>query len=330
MSRSSSTMLIARNREFGPPQVVRVEEAPIPQAKKGEILVRAHASTVTAADWRLRSKNVPRGFGFIMSLIFGFRKPKYLALGTCLAGEVVETAEGVTEFSKGDRVVANLGMKLGGHAQYSAISAMSPVARIPDGLSFEDAAAMVFGGTTALAFLRDKLKIQKGDRLLVIGAGGAVGSAAIQIGKIFGARVTGVCSTDKISLVQSLGAEQVIDYKKVDWRSGPETYDLILDAVGGVELSNSRSKLAPRGKIGLVVADLPMTFKSLWISATNKQKMLAGPIAETREDLEQLLSWMVEGKFKPVIGNRFSLQQIVEAHELVDQGHKVGNAVVTM
>jgi len=328
MSQINLKMLIATNTEFGSPKVIRIEKIDVPIPRNKEILVRSKASTVTTADSRLRSKNVPRGFGFIMGLLFGFKKPKYKALGTCVAGEVVAIGPEVKLFKVGDRVLGNLGMKLGGHAQYVSLSEDGPVIKIPETISDEDAAAIVFGGTTALVFLRDKLKIKKGDSLLVIGAGGSVGSSAIQIGKIFGAHVTAVCSTEKVPLVYELGADVVIDYKKTDWRQGTETFDVILDVVGGTELSNSRHKLSPEGKIGLVIADLPMNFKCVWVSMMNSEKMVAGAISEARSDLEQLVSWMVEGKLKAVIGNRFPFEKIVKAHELVDQGNKFGNTVI--
>lgn len=321
-------MNIAHNAEFGAPYVVKIIEMDIPTVQKYEILVRTRASTVTAADSRLRSQNVPRGFGLIMGLLFGFKRPKYKALGTCAAGEVVAVGAGVKHFKVGDRVLGNLGMKLGGHAQYVCLPENGPVTRIPDAISDEEAAAIVFGGTTALAFLRDKLKLQKGDRLLVIGAGGSVGAATVQIGKILGAHVTGVCSTQKVPLVSELGADAVIDYTKTDWRKGKETFDVILDTVGGTELDNARHMLSPEGRIGLVVADLPMNLKCVWVSAISQQKMVAGAFAETRSDLEQLLTWMAEGKLKAAIGNRFPFEQIVQAHELVDRGHKFGNTVI--
>lgn len=328
MSQINHKMWIATNIEFGPPGVVQLAEAEVPVLQNKEILLRSKASTVTVADSRLRSKNVPRGFAFIMSLLFGFKKPKYKALGTCVAGEVVAVGRDVKLFSTGERVLGNLGMKLGGHAQYVSFPESAPVVKIPETISEEEAAAIVFGGTTALVFLRDKLKIKKGDRLLVIGAGGSVGTSAVQIGKIFGAHVTAVCSTEKVSLIYELGADTVIDYKKTDWRKGAETFDIILDAVGGTELANSRHKLSAHGKIGLVIADLLMNLKCIWVSAMSDQKMVAGSVPEVRSDLEQLILWMTKGQFKAVIGNRFPFEKIVQAHELVDQGHKFGNTVI--
>lgn len=323
-------MRIARNTEFGPPSTVRVVSIPVPHPGKGEILIRGGACTVSAADWRLRSKAVPRGFGLIMGMLFGFRRPRYRALGTDIAGEVVAMGVGATGFSVGDRIVANLGMKLGGHAEYVVVHQKSPMARIPPSLTYPEAASLVFGGSTALAFLKHKLKLKQGERLLVIGAGGAVGSAAVQLGREFGAQVTAVCSAKKASLVEGLGANRVLPYEHSDWRGESGDYDVILDTVGGVTFENAQHKLADSGRIGLVVADLPLTLASAWKSLFHRKKALAGPIAETAADLQYLVSLCEKGRFKPVIGGVFRLEQIVQAHEIVDTGHKTGSIVISL
>jgi NADPH:quinone reductase-like Zn-dependent oxidoreductase len=324
------TMLIAQNISFGPPEVVKVVAVALPTPKKGQILVRVRSSTVSAADWRLRSRNVPRGFGFIMGLLFGFSRPKYSSLGTDLAGEVVAIGEGVTRFTVGDRVVANLGMTLGGHAQYALLKEKAALAKLPSTISFEDAAALVFGGTTALYYLRDKLQLKKGERLLVIGAGGSVGSAAVQIGRELGAEVVGVCSTEKAALVKKIGAHRVIDYRKSDWRKDQARYDVICDTVGGVTLQNTKYLLTEGGRIGLVVADLPTMLASAWLSLTQQHKLVTGSGPENSPDLEYLVSLCSQGRFRPVISETFPLEKIVEAHRRVDSGHKAGNVVVVM
>lgn len=324
----TSEMRIARNRKFGSPDVVFIEQAPIPVPKRGQILVRTYAATVSTADWRLRSKNVPKGFGFIMGLLFGFKHPKYEALGTDLAGEVVALGEGVTQFRIGDRVVSNLSMKLGGHAEYRLLNEKSATAKIPTNVSYEQAVALVFGGVTALIFLRDKLKLVQNERLLVIGAGGAVGSSAIQLGKWMGAHVTAVCSTEKVSAVTELGVSEVIDYKKRSWLSEVEKYDVILDTVGGDSFKQIQTKLLAKGRLGLVVADLPTTLRSIWISLTQSQKVRAGPTSETASDLQFLLSLCEQGKFRPLIGATLPFEEIVEAHRRVESGHKLGSLVL--
>jgi NADPH:quinone reductase-like Zn-dependent oxidoreductase len=323
-------MLAARNHRFGAPDVVRIERIPLPDLGDDQLLVRVGASTVSAADWRLRTRNVPRGFGILMGLVFGFRRPRYFALGTEAAGEVVAVGQRVETFFVHDRVVANLGMKLGGHAQYVAISASAAVAKIPDAVSFESAAALVFGGTTALVFLRDKLALRHGETLLVVGAGGAVGSAAVQLGREMGAVVTGVCSQKKASRVAGLGATRVIAYESTDWRKETERYDVILDTVGGTTFENSRHKLSEKGRIGLVVADLPLMLRSAWLSLFHRQKVRAGSVSESAADLDYLLSLCERGRFQPLIGGVFPLDQVARAHEVVESGHKTGSIVLSL
>ena len=263
-----------------------------------------------------------------MGLLFGFKRPKYKCLGTDAAGVVVAKGEQVTRFNVGDRVVASLGMSLGGHAEFVAQPETAPISKIPEGLTFEVAAAMVFGGTTALGFLRDKLKLKKNERVLVIGAGGAVGSAAVQIAKAFGAHVTGVCSSSKAPLVESLGADGVIDYEKQNWREVSGRYDIVLDTVGGVTHSNTKHVLTERGRMGLIIADLPLTLHSAWISIFHRKKVFAGSITIRAADLDELLTLCKVGAFKPVIGAVFPLEQVVQAHECVESGHKIGNVVL--
>lgn len=327
---SASQMLIARNRVFGSPDVVSIESAPLPVPKKGQMLVRIFAATVSTGDCRLRSRNSPKGFGFIMGLLFGFEKPKYESLGTDLAGEVVALGEGVSKFQIGDRVVSNLGMKLGGHAQYRLLDENSATAKIPTGVSYEEAVTSVFGGVTALIFLRDKIKIKKDDRLLVIGAGGAVGSSAIQLGEAMGAHVTAVCSTEKVSAVTALGVQDVIDYKERSWLTETDQYDVILDTVGNITFEQVKHKLTAQGRLALVIADLPTMLKSIWISLTHSQKVFSGSIGENESDLQFLLSLCKEKKFRPLIGTTLPFDKIVEAHRIVESGHKLGSVVLKL
>lgn len=323
-------MLIARNRHFGSPEVVLIEQTPIPIPKKGQMLVRIYAATVSTGDWRLRSQNIPKGYGIIMGLLFGFKHPKYETLGTDLAGEVVALGEGVSRYQVGDRVVSNLGMKLGGHAQYRWLDENSATAKIPTEISYKQAVALVFGGVTALQFLRDQLKLKKNERLLVIGAGGAVGSSAIQLGQLMGAHVTAVCSTEKVSAVRELGVSDVIDYRQRSWLTETDKYDVILDTVGTTTFEKIKHKLAVNGRLGLVVADLPTTLKSIWISLTQSQKVLARPTSENESDLQFLLSLCVQKKFRPLIGTTLPFEKIVEAHRIVESGHKLGSVVLTV
>lgn len=323
-------MLLAQNKSFGAPEVVKIVEVSTPKPKPHQILVRVYASTVSVADSRLRSRQVPRGFGFIMGLLFGFKKPKYSALGTDAAGEVVALGPGVTQFQIGDRVLANLGMRLGGHAQYVVLSETAAIAKIPNSSRFVETVALVFGATTALVFLRDKLKLQRGQRILIIGAGGSVGSSAVQLAKYFGAHVTGVCSEKKSSVVKNLGADDVIEYENNDWKKIAKQFDVILDTVGVINISQDLSYLSENVRVGLVVADLVTNLKSIFYVLFGKRKIYAGTVAESKKDLEYLLELYLKGQIKPLVSEVFPLEKIVDAHKIVDSGKKLGSVVIDM
>lgn len=328
MKMQNDQMWMASNQLFGTPEVVRLIQVPVPVPQKNKILVRVHAATVSTGDARLRSKNVPRGFGFIMGLLFGFKHPKYKALGANIAGQVANVGDGVRDFQVGDRLVADLGMKLGGHAEYVLLHQQDVVAKLPPEVSFIDGAALVFGGLTALLFLRDKVQLKSGERLLVIGAGGEVGSSAVQLGVHMGAQVTAVCSGEKVSAVKKLGAHNIIDYQKQNWTADPDLYDVIFDSVGVTDARQVRHKLSPRGRLVLVVADLLQILNSAWISLTQKQKVIAGAIQAKSEDLQYLVTLCQNKHYTPLIGNTFPFKSIGEAHRLVDSGHKLGCAVL--
>jgi NADPH2:quinone reductase len=243
-------------------------------------------------------------------------------------GEVVQVGDGVNNFKVGDRVMANLGMKLGGHAQFIAIPEDSAIVRIPDRLSFNEAAALIFGGTTSLFFLKNCAKIQPGEKLLVIGAGGAVGSSAIQIGKALGAKVTAICSSEKFDAVRRLGIDSLFDYKKTDWRTSPERYDVIFDTVGGTNYENCKNHLNPNGRLLLAVADLPLMLNSAWHSVFSSIKIYAGSGKENSQDLKILCDLWSQGTLRPLIGQTFPLEKIADAHRVVETGHKLGSIVV--
>jgi NADPH:quinone reductase-like Zn-dependent oxidoreductase len=313
---------------YGPPEVVTIREVPKPVPKHDEVLIRVHAATVSAADWRIRSRNVPTGFGFIMRLLFGWSKPKRPILGTDAAGVIAEVGKAVTRFSAGQAVIALTGMHMGCHAEYVCVREDSAIVPKPDGLSFDEAVAMCFGGTTALHFFREA-KLQAGERLLVNGAAGAVGSAAIQLAKHAGAHVTAVCSTANVELVRSLGADEIIDYTQQDFARSGSRYDLIMDNVGTAPFSRCAGMLSAGGRLLLVVGDLPAALQAPWIGLTTDKRVIAGSAPERAEDLRQLAQLAADLHIKPLIGARYPLAQIVEAHRLVDSGHKRGNVVIT-
>jgi len=238
--------------KYGSPNVVALAEVPKPAPKVHEVLIRVHATTVTTGDWRARSLEMPPGFGLLGRLVFGVFGPRKPILGTELAGEIEAVGKAVTRFKPGDQVFAFTGASYGCHAEYRTISEAGMIALKPTNLSFEEAAALSFGGTTALSFLQDKGGIKRGDKVLIVSASGGVGTAAVQIAKHFGAKVTGVCSTANLELVRSIGADKVIDYTTEDFAKNAETYDIILDTTGTTSFSRCGNALKEGGRLLLV------------------------------------------------------------------------------
>lgn len=314
---------------YGPPEVVRVAEIPKPAPRENEVLIRIRATTVTSGDWRARSLIIPTGFRFLSRLFFGISKPRQPILGTELAGEIEAIGSAVTKFKPGDQVFAYPGATMGCHAEYRCMPEDGPIALKPANLTFEEAAGLSFGGATALQFLR-KAKLLPGESILINGAAGGVGSAAVQLAKHFGARVTGVCSSANAEFVKSLGVERVIDYTKEDFTRSGEAYDVIMDTVGTAPFSRCGNSLNPRGRLLLVLATLPDMLPIPWVAMTSQKRIIAGPAGERAEDLRFLAELARSGAFKPAIGRRFPLDQIVEAHRYVETGHKRGNAVITL
>ncbi|RYE86928.1 MAG: NAD(P)-dependent alcohol dehydrogenase, partial [Hyphomicrobiales bacterium] len=243
-------------RRYGAPDVVELADMPKPVPRDNEVLIRIRATTVTTGDWRARSLKMPQGFGILGRLVFGLFGPRKPILGTELAGVVETVGSAVTRFKPGDEVFAFPGGNFGAHAEYRTMPEDGLVALKPANLSFEEAAALSFGGTTVLGPLRDKIRIKPGDKVLVVGASGAVGSAAVQIAKHLGAEVTGVCSTANLSLVRSIGAERVIDYTKEDFATSGETWDVIVDTTGTAPFSRSEVALKPGGRLLVILGTL--------------------------------------------------------------------------
>ena len=314
---------------YGPPEVLRIIERPIPTPKDDEILIRINATTVTSGDWRIRSQTVPTGFGLIMRLVFGLRKPRQPILGSELAGVVAAIGRDVTRFKVGERVFAFSDVRLGCHAEYIVLPQDGMVVATAPALTDETAAALCFGGTTALDFLR-RGKVQRGDKVLVNGASGAVGTAVVQLARHFGTEVTGVCSGANMDLVGSLGAAHVIDYTQADFTRNGQTYDLIVDTVGTAPLSRCRRSLKDGGRLLLVLAGLPDMLRGLWVSMTSRHTVIAGPAGVKRDDLLTLAALAEAGAFRPVIDRIYPFDQIVEAHRYVDTGRKKGNVIISV
>jgi NADPH:quinone reductase-like Zn-dependent oxidoreductase len=315
--------------KYGPPDVLQLKEVAKPTPKDNEVLIKTHATTVTSGDWRTRSLDMPVGFGLISRLVFGVSRPRQPILGTELAGEIESVGRDVNKFKVGDQVFAFSVAGMGCHAEYKCMPEDGAVVLKPANLTYDEAAAISFGGATALHFFR-RGNLQSGEKVLVNGASGGVGTAAVQIAKHFGADVTGVCSAANMEMVRSLGANHVIDYTKEDFTENGETYDVIVDTAGTAPFSRSKGSLKEKGRLLLVLGGLVDMLQIPWVSMTSSKKVIAGPAPGRAEDLRFLAKLAEAGEFKPVIDRRYPFEQIAEAHRYVDTGRKKGNVVITL
>ncbi|WP_377521401.1 NAD(P)-dependent alcohol dehydrogenase [Priestia megaterium] len=295
--------------KYGKPDVLQLEEVEKPIPKENEILIKIHATTVTSGDCRVRSFNSPLLLWLPMRIVLGLRKPRKSILGVELAGEVEDVGKNVTRFKKGDQLFAMTGMKFGGYAEYICLPEKGTIAVKPENVTHEEAASISFGGTTALHFF-GKGNIQAGQKVLIYGASGAVGTAAVQLASYYGAEVTGVCSAKNSELVKSLGADYVIDYQNEDFSKKEERYNLIFDAIGKITKNQCKEALALNGR---------------FVSVEGQ-----GIAKVQTKDLLLLKKLMEEGQIKSVIDRCYSLEQVPEAHEYVETGHKTGSVVVTL
>lgn len=313
---------------FGAPDMVRIADRPVPALKPDQVLIRNHAASVNSGDARIRAKNVPKGYGILMSLVFGFNTPRIEILGTVFAGEVAAVGSEVDGFKPGDQVFGSTEMKMGTHAEYLAIKEKDAILPLPDKLSYEDAASYVFGTTTALYFL-DKANLQKNERILINGASGSVGIAMVQIAKARGAHVTAIASTKNHAFLQDQGADEVIDYTTTDLRKLPQCYDVIADCPGKMPYARHRHLLKSGGRFAMVTGTLTEALMTPLINLIRPHKIIGGTSLATKQGLQELLELHDKGIITPVIGKCFPFDDIEQAHAHVDTGHKRGNTLVT-
>jgi NADPH:quinone reductase-like Zn-dependent oxidoreductase len=313
---------------YGPAEVLQLKEVEKPAPKDDEILIRVCATTVTAWDVRIRSFTYPSWFRLPGRLMFGLTRPRKTIPGDELAGEIEAVGKDVTRFKEGEQVFGiTWEFGFGGcNAEYKCLPQDGMVASKPANMTYEQAAAVPFGGLTALHFLR-KGEIQSGQRVLINGASGGVGTYAVQLAKYFGAEVTGVCSTTNLELVTSLGADKVIDYTKEDFTKNGQIYDIIFDTVIKTSFSRCEGSLEQEGVYLTVTWPL---LEALRTSIMGSKKVIFGMAAKRPEDLTFLKELIEAGKVKAVIDRSYPLDQIVEAHRHVETGHKKGNVAITV
>lgn len=316
--------------EYGTADVLQLKEIEKPVPADSEVLVKIYATTVTAEDPKIRSFKFPPLLWLPAGIVFGFSKPKITILGFELAGEIEAIGRNVRRFRVGDRVYGYAGMRFGAYAQYKCMPEKGLLEAMPANMTYEKAAAVPNGALTSLVFLKKKGNIQNGEKVLIYGASGAVGTAAVQLAKYFGAEVTAVCSTKNLDLVKTLGADKVIDYTKEDFTSRDEYYDIIFDTVGKTSLSKTKRLLRRKGRYLLTEFGPKGIVQMAWTSLVGDKKVIgaASNFSWKAEDLFFLKELIEAGKLTSVIDRCYPLEQIPEAHRYVETGHKKGNVVI--
>ena len=312
--------------KYGPPEVLKVTEIAKPIPTDDQLLVKVHSTAVTPMSYRIRSGNRGRDAPLwpITRLMLG-RKPKQQILEGEIGGEIVAIGKNITKFKTGDKI---FGMALASNAEYTLCSEKSKIVTMPSNISFDEGSSIAFGGLTSMYYLRTRATIQKGQKILIYGASGGVGVYAIQLAKIFGAEVTAVCSGKNLELVRSLGADHVIDYTKEDfWKEKAQKYDVVFDTVGKTSFSKGKKVLTKNGMFLETVPGYRFFLRMLWSNKIGKRKIIFG-IGGSIEDLEDLKRFVESGNLKIVIDRVYPLEQVVDAHKYVEQGHKVGSVVL--
>jgi len=314
---------------YGPPDVLEIREIAKPAPKDDEVLVKIIATSVFAGDCELRRFDMPLSFWLPLRFMFGLFKPRFRIMGQELAGVIEAAGKDVEAYKPGDEVFAPTEASLGAYAEYLCLPATHAIAKKPANMSFEEAATIPVGGLNALHFLR-KAEVRAGESVLINGAGGGIGTIAIQLAAALGARVTAVDRGDKLALLRSLGAERVIDYTKEDFTRRGEQYDVIIDIAGTSPYSRTLKTLTKNGRYILGNPRLPGMLRALWTSLTGRRKVIVAVTGYRSEDLDQLRNMIERGEIKAVIDRTWPLAAIREAHAYVDDGRKTGSVAITV
>lgn len=310
--------------KYGMPEVLQIKEVEKPAYKDHEVLIKVYATSVTSADCIMR-----RADSISSRLILGLIKPRKKIQGLELSGEIEAVGKNVTRFKRGDQVFGFTGFNLGAYAEYCSLPEKASLTEKPRNMSFNEAASIVDGATTALFFLQDKGKIAKGKKVLIIGASGGIGTSAVQLAKYFGAEVTGVCSSGNLELVQSLGADTVIDYTKEDFTKNGKKYDIIFDTVGKSTFSKCKKSLSEDGRYLVTVMNVTRILQTIFTGIRKRgKKAIFAMSIEKSDSLIFIKKRIEEGSLKPVIDRQYSMEQVSEAHRYVEKGHKKGNVVI--
>lgn len=315
--------------KYGPPDVLSLKEVEKPTPKDNEVLIKVHAATVTMGDCEVRSLKIPIWIRLPMRLYVGLRKPKRVTiLGQELAGEIEAVGNQVTKFKEGDPIFAATFFRFGAYAEYACLPETYPVLK-PANMTYEEAATIPTGGVNGLHFLKTA-NVRSGERVLINGAGGSIGTYAVQIAKSFGAEVTAVDSAEKLDMLRSIGADHVIDYTREDFTRSGQTYDAIIDVAGKSSFSGSVRALKPNGRYILGNPRPSGMIRARWSPKTSEKKVLVAMANYQAEDYTALKELIEAGKIKSIIDRRYPLEQTVEAHRYVESGHKKGNVVITV
>jgi NADPH:quinone reductase-like Zn-dependent oxidoreductase len=316
--------------KYGPPDVLQLAEIEKPVPKDNEVLIRVYATTVVAADCELRALRGPLFLTLAMRVYVGFSKPQRITiLGQELAGEIESVGKEVTRFRPGDQVFAWTGLRLSANAEYACLRESGVLAIKPANMSYEEATTIPLGGLEALHFLR-KANIQPGEKVLINGAGGSIGTIGVQLAKYYGAEVTAVDSAGKLDMLRSIGADHVIDYAREDFTRSTEAYDAIFDVAGKSSFSRSMKALKPNGRYLLGNPRMSDRLRGRWNSGSHGKRVVFGATEQRAADLVSLRGLIEAGKIKSVIDKRYALEEIVEAHRYVETGQKKGNVVITV
>jgi NADPH:quinone reductase-like Zn-dependent oxidoreductase len=329
--KGGETMKAILHTKYGPPDELQLKKIEKPTPKDAEVLIKVHASSVTTTDCNARNFTfVPKSFLFLARMMFGFKKPKINILGIDVAGEIEAVGKDVMRFKIGDQVFGSAGTKFGAHAEYVCVSEKGALAIKPVKMTFSEAASISLAGNTALFYIRDLANIQPGQKILIHGASGAIGTYAVQLAKYYGAEVTGVCSAANAEMVKSLGASKVIDYTKEDFTESSERFDFIFGVVGKTTFSQCKKLLRQNGIYLENMLELKDMLTIMWTKVLGGKKIKGGVSSAKSENLKFFLELIESGKLKPIIDRCYPLEQTAEAFQYVENGHKKGNVVITV